>query len=140
TTPAMDDIAAVRRQCVFTTHTPVPAGHDQFPVNLVDQILGRQDMLRSHTNSFRDNHLNLTYLALNLSRYANAVARRHGEVSRQMFPEYSVDSITNGVHATTWTSDAFSALFDQHIPGWRQDNFNLRLAMGISRDEIWEAH
>ena len=140
TTPAMDDIAAVRRQCVFTTHTPVPAGHDQFPVNLVDQILGRQDTLRSHTNSFRDNHLNLTYLALNLSRYANAVARRHGEVSRQMFPEYAVDSITNGVHAATWTSDAFSALFDQHIPGWRQDNFDLRLAMGISRDEIWEAH
>ena len=125
---------------MFTTHTPVPAGHDQFSIELLDQVLGRQDMLRSHNSSFRDNHLNMTYLALNHSRYANAVARRHGEVSRQMFPEYNVDSITNGVHAGTWTSDSFSALFDQYIPLWRQDNFYLRDALGIPRNEIWEAH
>jgi glycogen phosphorylase len=137
---SVEDIAAVRRQCVFTTHTPVPAGHDQFQLSLLDQVLGRQDLLRSHSSSFRDNHLNMTYLALNLSRYTNAVARRHGEVSRQMFPEYKVDSITNGVHAGTWTSDAFAALFDKHIPDWRKDNYNLRNALSIPRDAMWEAH
>lgn len=136
----MDDVSAVKKHCVFTTHTPVPAGHDQFPMQLVDQVLGRQDALHTHTGSFHNDHLNMTYLALNLSRYANAVARRHGEVSRQMFPEYTVDFITNGVHAATWASDAFIALFDRHIPLWRQDNFQLRNALGITREEIWEAH
>ena len=140
TAVTMDDVVAVRKQCVFTTHTPVPAGHDQFPLPLVDQVLGRQDTLRTHTSSFHDNHLNMTYLALNLSRYVNAVARRHGEVSRLMFPDYPVDSITNGVHAASWTSDAFTALFDRHIAGWRQDNFNIRHALNISREDIWNAH
>jgi starch phosphorylase len=138
--PTVDDIAAVRKMCVFTTHTPVPAGHDQFPVSLVDQVLGRMDTLRSHASTFRDGHLNMTYLALNLSRYVNAVARKHGEVSRGMFPDYQVDSITNGVHAATWTSDPFARLFDERMPGWRQDNYNLRHALFVPVDSIWNAH
>src|SRR4030095_864648 len=105
--PEADDLAAGRRMCVFTKHTPVTAGHDQFPVSLVDQMLGRMDTLRSHASTFRDGHLNMTYLALNHSRYVNAVARKHGEVSRAMFSDHQVDSITNGVHAVTWASDAF---------------------------------
>jgi glycogen phosphorylase len=140
TSPSVDDIAAVRRMCVFTTHTPVPAGHDQFPVALVDQMLGRMDTLRSHATTFRDGHLNMTYLALNLSRYVNAVARKHGEVSRTMFPEHHVDSITNGVHATTWACDAMAALFDSNMPGWRQDNYILRHALFLPHDRIWDAH
>ncbi|MCI0363106.1 MAG: alpha-glucan family phosphorylase [Phycisphaerales bacterium] len=137
--PTAEDIASVRRQCVFTTHTPVPAGHDQFPINLVEQVLGKQDILR-HTNSLRDGHLNMTYLALNLSRFANSVSRRHGEVSRQMFPGYAIDSITNGVHAATWTSDPIAALLDKHVPLWRQDNLGLRHAMNLSKPEVWDAH
>lgn len=140
TTVNVDDVAAVRKQCVFTTHTPVPAGHDQFPVELVDQVLGRQDALRSHASSFQHNHLNMTYLAMNHSRYTNAVARRHGEVTRVMFPEHPIDFITNGVHAATWASDAFIQLFDQHIPIWRQDSFQLRHALNIPRSDIWQAH
>jgi starch phosphorylase len=84
--------------------------------------------------------LNMTYLALNLSHYVNGVAKKHAEVSRHMFAEYRVDAITNGVHAATWTSPAFQALFDQHIPGWREDNFSLRYALGIPSSEIWQAH
>ena len=75
--------------------------------------------------------LNMTYLALNLSHYVNGVAKKHAEVSRHMFAEYQIDAITNGVHAATWTSPAFQALFDQHIPGWREDNFSLRYALSI---------
>jgi starch phosphorylase len=140
TRPTTLDINAVRYQCVFTTHTPVPAGHDQFPMDMVDQVLGRSNALHVIPGAVRHDHLNMTYLALSLSRYTNAVARKHGEVSRQMFPEYGVDSITNGVHAATWTSDAFCALFDRRIPFWRQDNFNLRQALWLSNEEIWEAH
>jgi len=87
-----------------------------------------------------DNYLDMTYLALNLSHYVNGVAQRHAEVLRQMFSQYRIDAITNGVHATTWTSQPFQALFDRQIPGWRVENFNLRYALSIPPQEIWEAH
>jgi glycogen phosphorylase len=140
TKPTPQDVDAIRHQCVFTTHTPVPAGHDQFPLDLVEHVLGPSAALGVIPSAIRHDHLNMTYLALSLSRYTNAVARRHGEVSRQMFSEYQVDSITNGVHAATWTSDSFCGLFDRRIPLWRQDNFNLRQALWLSNDEIWDAH
>jgi glycogen phosphorylase len=84
--------------------------------------------------------LNMTYLGLNMSRYVNGVAKRHGEISRLMFRGYHIDAITNGVHAATWTSPHFQALYHLHIPDWRQDNFSLRHAESISQAAIWEAH
>jgi starch phosphorylase len=158
-----EDIEAVRGQCIFTTHTPVPAGHDQFPVDMVRRLMGEGEFrldvsnvlvasLRNHIfrrgngNSEGDgplregDMLNMTYLALNLSHYVNGVAKKHAEVSQHMFAEYRVDAITNGVHAATWTSPAFQALFDKNIPGWREDNFSLRSALGIPSSEVWQAH
>lgn len=137
-----EDIEAVRSRCVFTTHTPVPAGHDQFPMDLAHRVLGGPAGLAHWVTSAlqHEGRLNMTYLALNLSRYVNGVARKHGEVSRQMFAGYTIDAITNGVHAATWTAEPFQALFDRHIPGWRQDNFSLRSALGIPDGEVWEAH
>ena len=157
------DIERVREQCVFTTHTPVPAGHDQFPLELVDQVLhspsiaidkedlfcvdvwsrvfpeavtpsGFQEMAR------RGVHLNMTYLALNLSGYINGVAKKHGEVSRLLFAGYAIDAITNGVHAGTWVTDAHRELFDEYIPGWREDNFSLRYALNVPGNRLWDAH
>src|SRR5262249_18423565 len=84
--------------------------------------------------------LNLTYLALQLSRYINGVAMRHGEISRDMFPHYPIDSITNGVHALTWTSLPFRNLYDRYIPEWRRDNFYLRYATKLPRAEVRRAH
>jgi starch phosphorylase len=135
-----EDIEAVRGQCVFTTHTPVPAGHDQFPTELLSRVLGRPEVEAIKAVFSWDNYLNMTYLALNLSHYVNGVAKRHAEVLRQMFAQYRIDAITNGVHATTWTSQPFQALFDRHIPGWREENFTLRYALGIPSQEVWEAH
>ena len=135
-----DDLEAVRRQCVFTTHTPVPAGHDQFPLELVDQVLGNRQACGIHDPICHEGRLNMTYLALALSHYINGVAKKHGEISRLMFAEYTIDSITNGVHSATWASPPFQDLFDRHIPGWQHDSYSLRYALGISKDEIWEAH
>ena len=84
--------------------------------------------------------VNLTYLALNLSHYVNGVAKKHGQVAQQMFARYVIDAITNGVHARTWVADSFVALFDRHIPGWRLDNYSLRSALSIPREQIWIAH
>ncbi|PYV48993.1 MAG: alpha-glucan family phosphorylase [Acidobacteria bacterium] len=135
------DIDGVRTMCIFTTHTPVPAGHDQFPRSLVSQVLGREQVsLLSEAEAWEGESLNMTYLALRFSGYVNGVAMRHGEVSRGMFPAYDISAITNGVHAMTWTSPAFSELFDSFIPGWRADNNYLRYAISIPLPAIREAH
>lgn len=135
-----EHIESVRKSCVFTTHTPVPAGHDQFDLGLVREMLGEAEPYRQSELFCHEGLLNMTFLAMNLSHYINGVAKRHGEISRHMFAHYSIDSITNGVHARTWVSPAFAELFDRHIPGWREDNFSLRYALGIPPEEIWWAH
>ena len=128
-------------RCIFTTHTPVPAGHDQFDSQVVRRVLGdAQAGLLESTRSCHDGMLNMTFLALRCSHYINGVAMRHGDVSRGMYPRYPIHAITNGVHAVTWTSPAFQELFDRHIPEWRHDNLYLGYAIGSSLDEIRAAH
>jgi starch phosphorylase len=135
-----DDVESVRRQCVFTTHTPVTSGHDQFPLDLAMRVLSREEVANMKEVFCCEGTLNMTFLALNLSHYINGVAKKHAETSQLMFGHYKIDSITNGVHAATWTSPSFQALFDRHIPGWRADNFSLRFAHSLPLTEIWEAH
>ncbi|HEX6307103.1 MAG TPA: alpha-glucan family phosphorylase [Longimicrobiales bacterium] len=135
-----EDAAAVRSRCVFTTHTPVAAGHDQFPLELAMSVLDRPEIV-DHPHLFQhEGALNMTYLALNLSGFVNGVAKKHAEVSRLLFGEYRIQAITNGVHVPTWTSPAFAALFDDYIPGWRQDSFSLRYAFNIPAAAVREAH
>jgi len=138
---ADSDKETVRNKCVFTTHTPVPAGHDQFPIDLVKKVLGdRNDFFALDGVLYEGRILNMTGLALNFSRYVNGVARKHGEISRLMYAGYEIESITNGVHAATWVSEPFRELFDRYMPIWRQDNFSLRYALSIPKMEIWLAH
>jgi starch phosphorylase len=135
------DLAEVRARCVFTTHTPVPAGHDRFSIEQSRRILGHEvATLLERAGGIHEGLLNLTYVALRFSRFVNAVAMQHGIVSRDMFPAYAIDAITNGVHAATWTSDPFLALFDKHLPRWRQDCVTLRYAIDIPEQEIEDAH
>ncbi len=158
-----EDMEKVRSKCVFTTHTPVPAGHDAFPMEFLTRAFPTQTALFDLSDSssadlvkrvlradqrFPDlqeaaKHgasLNMTQLALSLSTYVNGVAKQHGETSRQMFPEARIEAITNGVHAGTWTSPAFQQLFDRYIPSWREDNYSLRSALGLPAEEVWAAH
>jgi starch phosphorylase len=135
-----EDIDYVKKKCVFTTHTPVPAGHDQFPMELVNSVIDRREINEMKEVFCCEDFLNMTYLALNLSHYINGVAKKHGEISRHMFAGYTIDAITNGVHAPTWVAKHFQDLFDKHIPGWRQDNFSLRYALSIPKQELWETH
>ena len=136
-----NDIEEVRRRCVFTTHTPVPAGHDRFPLDLVRRVLGNEQLaLLEAANIVDEGVLNMTHLALRLSRFVNGVAMKHREVSQGMFPDFPIDAITNGVHATTWTSPPVQALLDRRIPEWRTDNLYLRYAVSIPLPEIRAAH
>ncbi len=134
------DVEAVREKCVFTTHTPVAAGHDKFPMDLVRRVLGRSDVEGMKDVFCCDDLLNMTYLALNVSHYVNGVAKRHGEISRLMYAGYNIDAITNGVHGATWAAESFAGLYDRYIPGWRQDNCSLRYALNIPPEEVWQAH
>ena len=134
-------IEAVRRQCVFTTHTPVAAGHDQFDLSMVRDNLGdRMVRLLEACHVIRDYRLNMTRLALLLSRWSNAVAFRHGQVSREMFPGFRINEITNGVHSETWVAPPMKELFDHYIPGWRLVPFAFRHAIGIPLAELRRTH
>lgn len=136
-----DDVEAVRRKCVFTTHTPVPAARDQFPKELAERVLGEyQAMSDIKDLVFCGDVLDMTFLGFNLSHFINGVAKKHSEVARLMFAGYLIDAITNGVHAATWVAEPFHELYDRHIRGWRLDNFSLRYALSIPKEEVWKAH
>jgi starch phosphorylase len=135
-----DDVEAVRKKCVFTTHTPVPAGQDSFPKDLANHVLGRPEVEEIRDVFYCGDRLDMTFLALNVSHYVNGVAKKHGEISRLLFAGYTIDAITNGVHAATWATESFSQLYDRYVPGWRQDNWSLRYALSIPKQEIWQAH
>jgi len=134
------DIERIKDLCVFTTHTPVEAGHDKFPYELIKRIMGELipfDVLKELGGK---DHLNMTLLGLNLSEYINGVAKKHMEVSRNMFPGYEIASITNGVHSYAWTFDSFKRLYDKYLPGWANEP-ELFVRIGrVPDDEIWKAH
>jgi starch phosphorylase len=135
------DMEQVRKKCVFTTHTPVPAGHDRFSTEQAIRILGGDRTARlEKLGCFRDGMLNMTLLALRFSRFANGVAMQHAKVSQAMFPEFQIDSITNGVHAPTWVSESFQILLDKNIPAWRRDTLHMRDAIDLPEAEILTAH
>jgi len=136
-----EDAAAVQAKCVFTTHTPVPAGHDQFGVDQMYQVLG-QDRGRAieRFGCLHNGLMNMTYIALRFTRYVNGVAMQHGKVSQTMFPDYKVHAITNGVHAATWLSPAMHELLDGEVPDWRHDNNYFRSVYGIAPEKIAGCH
>ncbi len=130
-------LAAARGRCVFTTHTPVAAGHDRFQRELLVETLGeaRTGLLEGWVG-FQEGRLNMTRLALAASRWTNGVSARHAAVSAGMFPGHEIRAVTNGVHAAFWTSPAMADLFDRRFPEWRRHNAVLRQAALLPLEEI----
>ncbi|MFZ4576412.1 MAG: alpha-glucan family phosphorylase, partial [Phycisphaerales bacterium] len=131
-------IAAIRERCVFTTHTPIAAGHDRFDARLAARVLP-PGVTEPASHYFKDGWLDMTHTALSFSRFVNGVAQRHAEVCRKMFPGTTVHSITNGVHPQTWVSAPFAEMFDRVCAGWREDPQQLRLALRASHGEFLSA-
>ncbi|EFQ24201.1 alpha-glucan phosphorylase [Aminomonas paucivorans DSM 12260] len=129
----------IRDKVIFTTHTPVPAGHDHFSYELIDRVM---DPIFVHhiKRMMGPEGVSMTELGLKYSRYVNGVSVKHAEVSRNMFGNAHVDAVTNGVHSTTWTCPGFAKLFDRDIPGWRNDPSRLIQALQLSDEEVWKAH
>ncbi|MDI6801100.1 MAG: alpha-glucan family phosphorylase [Thermodesulfovibrionales bacterium] len=134
------DVEKVRNLCVFTTHTPVAAGHDKFPYELVKEVMTDTIPIDVLKEICCHEHLNMTMLALNQSMYINGVAKKHGEVSKGMFPGYEIHAITNGVHSFTWTSEPLKKLFDKYLSGWANEPEIFVRIGRIPDEELWEAH
>jgi starch phosphorylase len=157
-------VPRVSREVVFTTHTPVPAGHDRFDADLIEEHLGPlRDRLGLSKESLmglgREKPSNqsetfcMTVLGLRLSRRANAVSALHGEVSRAMWTglcpgkpedEVPIGHITNGVHVPTWLAPQMFRLYDRHLgTNWHQHSSEARTWEGIESvddGELWETH
>jgi starch phosphorylase len=157
-------VSRVSREVVFTTHTPVPAGHDRFDAALLEEHLGliREELGLSQESFLglgRENPNNgeedfcMTVLALRLSRRANAVSALHGEVSRAMWSgltpgkqedEVPIGHITNGVHVPSWLAPQMFRLYDRHLgTGWHDHSSEARIWEGIENvddGELWETH
>ncbi len=134
------DTETVRDLCVFTTHTPLEAGHDRFSYELYNKVFGDyfpENILKKLAG---EKKVNMTLLGFNLSKYVNGVAKKHGEVSQNMFPGYQINAITNGVHSYTWTSDSMKKIYDKYLPGWANEP-EIFVRIGVIPDkEMWEAH
>src|SRR3989304_1159685 len=135
------DSDRVRELCIFTTHTPVESGHDKFSYDLVQEIMGEIVPLEVLKKFGGDAQmLNMTRLALNLSKFVNGVAKRHRYVSRTLFLGYEIHSITNGIHSYTWTSEVFRELYDKYVPGWANEPELLVRVGGVPDEEVWQGH
>ena len=140
-TTAREAADAVRRRCVFTTHTPVPAGHDRFEEDAVRHVLGEDAVEDLGTlGALSGGALDMTRLGIGSSRSVNAVSVRHAEVTRAMFPGVDVQAVTNGVHLATWVAPPMAALLDERVPGWRRDNTRLRLLAKAPAADVAAAH
>lgn len=134
------DVERVKNLCVFTTHTPVEAGHDRFPYEMVQKILGEHVPMWLLKKLAGDGMLNMTLLGFNLSEYINGVSKKHEEVSERMFPGYEIHAITNGVHPYTWVSEPFKNLYNKYLPGWANEPEIFVRAWRIPQEEVWDAH
>ena len=135
------DEKKVRSRCHFTTHTPVPAGHDQFDMSSCRQILGSQLPESLNLKTLKEeSRLHMTELGLFFSQTANGVSRLHGDVAQDQFPQFNLEYITNGVHHVTWMGEYFSKLFDKKISYWRSDPDKLRSLVMIEDRDIEAAH
>ena len=135
------DAEKVISSCHFTTHTPVPAGHDHFSMNRVKNLLGTLIPNDLDLPSIKNNErLHMTELGLRFSRSANGVSELHGDVAQDQFPWTSIGYITNGVHHSYWMGAPFKNIFDKFLPDWRLDPDKL-LDIDIVPDNIlFQAH
>lgn len=130
----------VRKSCVFTTHTPVEAGHDRFDYELAGRVVG--DMLPWHIKEIGGHDtLNMSELAFNMSKASNSVSKKHRDVTKHLFPNKNPEYITNGVHHLTWTGAQFKGLFDKYISDWMLHPKHLKKSLiDIPENILWETH
>lgn len=133
------------KKILFTTHTPVPAGHDRFEWDDVNEVLGdlipkdAVELVKSVGDPEDGARCSMSHLAVALAEQVNAVSNLNAQVASTMFDNYHIHPLTNGVHHITWTSPTMSALFDEKLPGWKVDPTQLGYAGTLSDDDLLAA-
>lgn len=130
----------VKSRLCFTTHTPLLGAHQVFPLEKLEKLLPAKYFKAIPENLVVSKSLNFTQLCIFASKFSNSVARRHRDVSQQMYPEAKIDYITNGIHLQTWVSPYFLEVFDKNIPDWRLNADYLRQALRLDSEVIKQAH
>jgi len=133
------DLEKVKEKVVFTTHTPVPAGHDKFEQKLVEKVFEKRFPSELRKLADDNGSLNMTFLGMNASHYQNAVSKKHGEISRKMFPNINIDYITNGIHLPFWVSKPIRKIFDRKWPNWKSNPLLLQNAIELDDLELFDA-
>jgi starch phosphorylase len=136
----LKDLEKIKNKVVFTTHTPVPAGHDRFDQDLVKKVFASSFPSELRKSADDNGQLNMTHLAMNNSRYRNAVSKKHGDISRKMFPKNDIDYITNGIHLPFWVSKPFKDVFNRKWPNWRSTPSLLQNAIELDDLDLFDAH
>ena len=131
--------STVKEKGVFTTHTPVPAGHDKFSYELVEKVMS-PNIANQLRNLLSEDGVSMTELGMKYCNYVNGVSRKHAKVSQNLFGKKDIDTVTNGIHHRSWVSSPMSELFDRHVQGWRNDPARLVQAIHIPGEEIWSTH
>ena len=129
----------VKRRLVFTTHTPLATAHTHYSREILKSTLGEYYAYLPDT-LWENEAMNMTSLALFASKFGNGVSKRHNLVTSKMYPEYKIDSITNGIHVNTWVSKPFANLFSRYVLNWQASPENLKLCAVISPSEVSWAH
>ncbi len=135
----------LRTKILFTTHTPVPAGHDRFEWNDVNEVLGSLmpkdaiELVKSVGDPENGARCSMSHLAVALTEQVNAVSNLNAEVASKMFDNYHIHPLTNGVHHITWTSPTMAELYNKNMPGWKQDPTQLSYAGKLSDEDLLEA-
>ncbi|MFP4401722.1 MAG: alpha-glucan family phosphorylase [Candidatus Nanoarchaeia archaeon] len=132
----------VQEHCVFTTHTPIPAGHDHFEYHKVEEALkGEEDILPLNLRELAGSEIfNTTQLAMTLSKATNAVSQKHKDVTKEMFPGFEIMGITNGIHAPTWVHPKMAQLFDKYSSTWRYNSTDLKDMFKIPNSQLYSTH
>ncbi len=134
-----ENFQKIRERGVFTTHTPVPAGHDHFSYELVEKVMS-VNIVNQLRKMLSQEGVSMTELGMRYCSFVNGVSRKHAEVSRKMFQKEDIYSITNGVHPGTWVSPEMKLIFDSSIPGWINAPARMVQSVNIPCSKIWKAH
>ena len=133
------------KKILFTTHTPVPAGHDRFDWADVNEVLGDLmpddvvELVKSVGDPEDGARCSMSHLAVALAEQVNAVSNLNAQVASTMFDNYHIHPLTNGVHHITWTSPTMAELFDEKLPGWKQDPTQLGYAGTLADEDLLAA-
>ena len=129
-----------RKRLCFTTHTPLRGAHQVAQKDILEKYIPSELLLEIPAELWEEDKINFTTVCVFASKFSNGVAKRHMEVTQEMYPQYKIDYVTNGIHHITWASKYQAELFDKYLGNWKEEPANLRLAFRIPDEELLESH